>query len=51
MDKLKNTEEYEYKIDDKHVIIVSPVYNEEKGKTVHEIMLNLIIRDCENPHN
>jgi hypothetical protein len=34
---------------DKMTFIVTPVYRDGSGKTVHDILLNLMERDCENP--
>jgi len=35
---------YEYKIDDKRVFIVSPVYREDSNKTVHDALLSLMLK-------
>ena len=34
---------------DKMTFIVTPVYREDSEKTVHDILLNLMERDCDNP--
>jgi hypothetical protein len=33
----------------KITFIVTPVYRDGEGKTVHDILLNLMENDCENP--
>lgn len=38
----------EYQIDSKHIILVESVHN-ESGKRIEELILNLLIRDCDNP--
>jgi len=35
---------YEYKIDDKRVFIVSPVYREDSNKTIHDALLSLMLK-------
>ena len=50
-DVLKQTkpgESISYTID-KITFIVTPVYRDGDGKTVHDILLDLMEKDCENP--
>jgi len=41
----ENTPSYEYKVGDKRVFIVTPVYREDSGKTIHDALLNLMLID------
>jgi len=35
---------YEYQIDKKRVFIVVPVYREDSSKSIHDVLLNLMIK-------
>jgi len=35
---------YAYKIDDKRVFIVTPVYQEDSSKTIHDALLSLMLK-------
>jgi len=41
-DNIIPIEEHEYKIDEKRVFIVTPVYCTESGKTIYDALLNLM---------
>jgi len=37
-------ESYEYKMDEKRVFIVTPVYFPETGKTIYDVLLSLMLK-------
>jgi hypothetical protein len=39
-----NTQEAAYKVD-KMTFLVTPVHREESGRTIHELLLNLMVAD------
>jgi len=36
--------EYEYQIDEKRVFIVTPIYFGDKGKTIYDVLLSLMLK-------
>ena len=40
---------YEYQIDPKRVFIVTPVYREDSGKSIHDVLLSLMRKHEYNP--
>ncbi len=49
-DKQTGGNDIEYQID-KYVFIVSPVYNEDSGKNIHQIMLDLMKNEVVKSQN
>jgi hypothetical protein len=47
-DDIPIEEDITYNVD-KMTFIVTPVYRDDSGKTVHDILLNLMEKDGENP--
>ena len=45
-DSLNTGNDITYELD-KMTFIVTPVYRDGSGKTIHDILLNLMERDCE----
>lgn len=48
LERTKPGENISYNVENM-TFIVTPVYRDDKGQTIHDILLNLMERECENP--
>jgi len=46
--EMENQDSHEYQIDEKRVFIVTPIYFADTGKTIYDVLLNLMLKHEQN---